>query len=504
MGFREVGQSDSAAPGIPKDRRPPRSSVVATRNFLLATRDSGYRSTAAAVAEFVDNSIQAGAQVVHVHVLKGHSDRYPVEIAVSDDGEGMAAEDLSRALTFGGSGRFGDRSSLGRYGMGLPNAALSCARRVDVYSWRSRRRTLVSTLDLDEMTAEPDVLLAAPEESDRPALAASDIHGTLVYLSLCDRLEHRRPSTIARKLSQSLGRTYRHFLEGGIGITVNGENVSPVDPLFLATDWDHSASVFGDPLRYSLSTDAGLGSVEVVFSELPVEAWCDLPAREKRQRGITNATNVSVVRADREVDSGWWFMGKKRRQNYDDWWRCEIRFDPVLDELFGITHTKQQITPSIDLRNLLSSDMEPIANALNARVRRRFELANTKGPLADAARTAARCSQSLPPLHGGGLSASPAYRFDVGEIVGTSAFAMEADGQDVSVVVNERHPFYRDVLRPLVESATPGDQRTAKRVGLLVLAMARAEAAIRPKPDRSRAERFRHSWSDVAATFLNA
>ena len=152
MGFREVGQSDSAARGITEDRRPPRSSVVATRNFLLATRDSGYRSTAAAVAEFVDNSIQAGAQAVHVHVLKGLSDQYPVEIAVSDDGEGMAAEDLSRALTFGGSGRFGDRSSFGRYGMGLPNAALSCARRVDVYSWRSRRRTLVSTLDLDEMT----------------------------------------------------------------------------------------------------------------------------------------------------------------------------------------------------------------------------------------------------------------------------------------------------------------------------------------------------------------
>ena len=241
-----------------------------------------------------------------------------------------------------------------------------------------------------------------------------------------------------------------------------------------------------------------------MFSELPVEAWSVLSPREKRERGITNAANVSVVRAGREIDSGWWFMGKKRRQNYDDWWRCEIRFEPVLDELFGITHTKQQISPSADLRSLLSRDIEPVANALNARVRRRFELANAKGPLADAARTAARCSQSLPPLCGSGRSASPSYRFDVGEVVGTSAFALEADGQDLSVVVNERHPLYRDVLRPLVESATPGDQRTAKRLGLLLLALARAEAAVGPNSDRTRAERFRHSWSDVAATFLNA
>lgn len=82
MGVRESGRNNSAAGDEAEDSLPhPKSSVVATRNFLLATRDSGYRSTAAAVAEFVDNSIQAGAQVVHVHVFKGLNDQYPVEIS---------------------------------------------------------------------------------------------------------------------------------------------------------------------------------------------------------------------------------------------------------------------------------------------------------------------------------------------------------------------------------------------------------------------------------------
>lgn len=103
MVVREGGRNYSTTGGETDELRPQsKSSVVATRNFLMATRDSGYRSTSATVAEFIDNSIQAGAQVVNVHVFKGVDDQYPVEISVSDDGEGMSSEDLSRALMFGG------------------------------------------------------------------------------------------------------------------------------------------------------------------------------------------------------------------------------------------------------------------------------------------------------------------------------------------------------------------------------------------------------------------
>src|SRR5437667_3116176 len=65
-------------------------------------------------------------------------------------------------------------------------------------------------------------------------------------------------------------------------------------------------------------------------------------------------------------------MGQKRRENYDDWWRCEVRFDPDLDELFGVTHTKQEIHPSEKLLSILVPDMERIARELNGRARRAF------------------------------------------------------------------------------------------------------------------------------------
>ena len=131
-------------------------------NFLLATRDTGYKSTALVMAELIDNSIQAGAVNVGVEVSSTRDPQMPVEIAVTDDGAGMDAEHLAAALTFGGSSRFGDRSSLGRYGMGLPNGTLSRGRRVEVYTWRGPQ-CLRSVLDLDKITGRGEDALPCVE-----------------------------------------------------------------------------------------------------------------------------------------------------------------------------------------------------------------------------------------------------------------------------------------------------------------------------------------------------
>ena len=117
--------------------------------------------------------------------------------------------------------------------MGLPNAALSQARRIDVYSWTSSNSALRCSLDLDELATADEATIGAPIVTHHPPDAPSSPHGTVVHLQRCDRLQHRRPSTVAKKLTKALGRTYRHFLQDGLVITVNGEPVSPEDPLFL-------------------------------------------------------------------------------------------------------------------------------------------------------------------------------------------------------------------------------------------------------------------------------
>ena len=44
------------------------TSIVAVERFIHATRDSGYRGTAAAICELVDNALQASASRVHISV----------------------------------------------------------------------------------------------------------------------------------------------------------------------------------------------------------------------------------------------------------------------------------------------------------------------------------------------------------------------------------------------------------------------------------------------------
>ena len=470
------------------------------------------------MAEFIDNAIQAGARTISVDVLKGEDERFPIEILVTDDGMGMDASTLENALTFGGSSRFGDRSSLGRYGMGLPNGALSRARRVELYTWQAGE-VLVSRLDVDEMIAEREATLPPVETIDRPSFVPNSESGTLVYLKRCDRLEYKRAATICRRLEEELGRIYRYFLADGLELCVNGRRIQAVDPLFLlARARNRGGRQFGDTLVYSLVGPSGPGNIKVRFSELPVDRWHSLSGDEKRSLGVTSGPCVSVIRAGREIDRGWYFMGGKRRENYDDWWRCEIQFDPALDEHFGITYAKQAIAPTHEVLTLLTPDLEPIARALNGRVRHRFELVKVANPLGAAERQAARADSALPALpsgrdhlpeqilalvgDGGGSLAAP-YRIIVAELDSTAAFDVALRNRQLLLLLNARHPLYRDLYGPLARSDSEKDQDIAKRIALAFLAAARAEAGTARKSDRAQVRHFRNRWADVLATFLN-
>src|SRR5690606_8828103 len=87
--------------------------VVDPLRFVEATRDSGYRDVAAAVAELVDNAIQAEAGQIEILVRESPDRRSDFDIVVLDNGEGIAPERLARALQFGGTHRFNARTGLG-------------------------------------------------------------------------------------------------------------------------------------------------------------------------------------------------------------------------------------------------------------------------------------------------------------------------------------------------------------------------------------------------------
>ena len=100
--------------------------------MLEALRGLGY-STAAALADIVDNSISAGATEVRIHfVWAGEASR----MTVLDNGRGMDDADLERAMTLGDKNPLTARAEndLGRFGMGLKTASFSQCRRLAVAS----------------------------------------------------------------------------------------------------------------------------------------------------------------------------------------------------------------------------------------------------------------------------------------------------------------------------------------------------------------------------------
>ncbi|MHC4395730.1 MAG: ATP-binding protein [Planctomycetota bacterium] len=514
-------------------------SIIALDKFIQATRDSGYKGTYSAVSELVDNSLQAGAKHVRIKIFFVVQDsQCPFQIAVLDDGCGMDKNTLRQALRFGGSSRFNERNGIGRYGMGLPNSSLSQAQRVEVYTWINPKKTLYSYLDVTEIASGELTEVPEPKTKNLPKIFNKGIRksGTLVLWTNCDRLSNRRISTITNKLSQALGRIFRHYIWDGVEIYINGKLVKPIDPTFqTGQNGDEGATVFGQTICYEIAAPSGNGSpskvgeVTVTFTELPVYSWHSLTNEEKRRRGISNNAGVSIVRANREVDYGWFFMGKKRRENYDDWWRCEIHFDPVLDEAFGITHTKQQIRPQEYLNEILIPDIENMAKALNSRVRQTHMQLKITERSQDAEQTAIRKERLIQPLP----KRIPKKEYDtIINIVGkqcqtfkktidepnngelrysireakmkeTEFFCFAIKNGHFILVINPEHPFYRKVYASLIDESKSELKELRCQVDLLLLASARAEALANNKGQRELLKKFRRDWSDILATFLS-
>src|SRR3954453_1335509 len=89
----------------------PDTSIIALDRFIQSTRDSGYKGTVSAVAEIVDNALEACARRIDIHVRKAKTED-DFEVAVLDDGIGMNAATLTEALRFGGTTRFNSRKGL--------------------------------------------------------------------------------------------------------------------------------------------------------------------------------------------------------------------------------------------------------------------------------------------------------------------------------------------------------------------------------------------------------
>jgi hypothetical protein len=355
-------------------------SLVAAEAFVEGMRDSGYKSTGTAIDEFVDNSIQAQAQHVDVLYEVGISEENKHEvsnIAIIDDGHGMEPDMIRAAVLWGGTHRANDRTGFGRYGFGLPSAAVSISKHYEVYSRTDGFEWHRVVIDLPEIcmgkyTNSKGIVVAPPsEKTDLPDFVKQYLrnrkltHGTAILLSNPDRLTtgYRRPSGFHKSTIQHLGLVYRHVLRN-CALFINGERVQAVDPLFLdpsARFYDVGNSIFAEgreELQFEVKASNGkVGRVKLRLSCMPIgfqNGGVVVDGRNNNQRFSIMADNNSyfiICRAGRQIDLVTHAHFPKDAYNkviinYDRNWAVEIDFDPVLDEEFGITVNKQQVVIS--------------------------------------------------------------------------------------------------------------------------------------------------------------
>lgn len=352
-----------------------------------------------------------------------------------------------------------------------------------------------------------------------------------MVLGRCDRLDCGNTQTLQLRLMSELGRIFRYALGEGRTIKVNGIQVQPSDPLFLASGTKPSGGkLYGPPLEYKLRVPTSIQShrsvslVSVRFTELPIEKWWQFSNEKKNDLGISKNAGVSIVRAGREIDYGWYFMGGKRKENYDDWWRCEIAFSPELDELFGVTYSKQKINPTRLLTSILTPEIERIARELNSRVRGKF--ARIKGERTRShtlnrlqardhllepprgLRERSTLNNQLPALkllrkRNDGVRG---LRFAVTNNPEEHNLFFSAKLRDglLALNINACHPFYSSAYRQLASGKTgEGQQNALQYVLLLLISCARAECLVNGPRVREIMRRFRQTWSDAVAAFLS-
>lgn len=342
--------------------------VFGGEHLLDSMRNSGYE-TVYALAEIIDNSIEAKAKNVEVVCIEDDNYGQRVtrridRIAIMDDGHGMTEEDLWDALRMGkGTRRI--KGTLGKFGMGLPNASMSQCRKVEVYSWHDGGDALYAVLG-PECVADGKVSVKKPTKKPVPKDIAAKSRvlksssGTVVIWSDLDRIPMKKGKTLIDNYKLVIGRIYRYpIYSDGVNIQITSfykneepykKTILPNDPLYQMTP-SSTPAPFDNERLFQPDGDRWIETKKLAGGEVKVKyAYVTKDGRKHDERGqkagsqphgkhADSNLGISIVRENREL-----YLDTNLCQTYDPlerWWGVEVSFTRNLDDMFNVTNNKQ-------------------------------------------------------------------------------------------------------------------------------------------------------------------
>lgn len=358
--------------------------VPAAGRTVHSLRDIGYELPQA-IADLIDNSIEAGATDIRVDLQFEGEDSW---IRIADNGIGMDTETIKESLRIGSIRDYGE-DDLGKFGFGLKTASISQCRRVVVASRIAPQRARIEArvFDLDHIEREDrwEVLVLDPDE--RPLHLTEplrDTTGTVVLWQHLDRIltykdpdgywAKRKMLTEAESIAQHLAMVFHRFLSGAVrghqkvDIFVNDSIVEAWDP--FCTDEPETESLTAE--YFQVESEGHRGIVGLHPYVLPGQSEFSDSAAWNRASGPkkwNNQQGLYIYRADRLIQWGGW-SSLRIIDEHTKLARVALDFAPGLDAAFGINISKAIVKLPSDLREAIQPTIKRVCSRADERYRR--------------------------------------------------------------------------------------------------------------------------------------
>ncbi|MBN2783453.1 MAG: ATP-binding protein [Pontiellaceae bacterium] len=353
--------------------------------LIEGLRDTGYDFNTA-LADIVDNSVDAGASKIDIRInmdLDGD-----ILVSVADNGCGMDEQTLLDGMTYGAQGRV-DPKRLGKFGLGLKTASTAFCRRLSVITRNSPDNSLIkATWDLDHVVtaAEWELLIDSPEDYEMGMLeeVAAESSGTLVLWNKVDRMmknysdpggKHARKALekAVAGFREHASMVYQRFLNiddpraRDIEMSLNGLPVLPWDPFceceaeteLVAEKVLEAELPDGDPVEFCIRAFV-----------LPRREHFSTPESAKDARLTNNMQGIYIYRENRLIHPADW-LGMFSKEPHLSLLRIEFSFTHESDEAFQVDIKKSRILLNEELYNWVLNEFLPAPrNAANERYRK--------------------------------------------------------------------------------------------------------------------------------------
>ena len=353
--------------------------IARPADLLRTLKDSGYKNTSYALAELVDNSIEANAKNITISIKSGKDmaktrvvDRIQ-KIGIFDDGEGMDKDIISQCLAIGWGTRIDNPKGLGKFGFGLKGASISMAEKIEIFSWQNGEIPNYTYLDFDEINQTDQLEIPTPISKEIPkdysifsTFDKIPTSGTLIIWSNLDhyRLNPKQSATLVEHLNKDMCRIFRHFMDDddllgsrrSIKVRLIDENefivqdisLQPNDPMYLLTP-NNLPGYENEPTNEKID-EATVKAIDINGKEQFIKVSLSVALPEIQRKGgntsigkhYASNNGISFVRAGRELelnDKNFFPPSEPRTR----WLGIEVQFPPQLDDYFGVTNNKQAI-----------------------------------------------------------------------------------------------------------------------------------------------------------------